>query len=58
MEWILKMIYPIVKDCETPEEARSKIIEWGKFQEPRDAALALIALDIINSEFKTTTNKQ
>lgn len=55
MEWILKMIYPIIKDCETPEDARSKVIEWGKFQEPRDAALGLMALDIINSDFEKLT---
>lgn len=47
----MKMVYPIIKDCETPEEARKKIIEWGRFQHPRDAACALILVDIMNAEF-------
>lgn len=52
MNWIIEMIYPLIKDCETPQDARKKVIEWGRFQEPRDAALGLIALDVINGEYK------
>lgn len=48
-EWILKLIGPIIKDCETPEEARKKVIAWGHTVEPRDAAAGLIMIDYINS---------
>lgn len=51
MEWIMKMIYPVIKDCESPEEARKKVIEWGKSQEPRDAACALIMVDFVNEKY-------
>lgn len=51
MEWIAKMVYPIIKDCESPKDARDKIIAWGKNQEPRDAACALIFVDIMNNEY-------
>lgn len=47
MNWIFEKIAPVVKDCNTPEEARKKVIEWGRSQEPRDAALGLMAIDMI-----------
>jgi hypothetical protein len=52
MEWIVKMIEPIIKDCETPEEARKAVIKWGKSQHPRYAALGLMMVDMMNSEFE------
>lgn len=52
MEWLLKMIRPVIKDCQSPKEARKAIIAWGINQEPRDAALALMAVDIINAEYE------
>jgi hypothetical protein len=51
MEWIVKMIEPVIKDCKTPEEAEEAVIKWGKSQEPRDAALALIAIKFINEQY-------
>ena len=51
MEWIFKLIEPIIKNCESPEDARKKVIEWGKTVEPRDAALGLIAIDFINEDW-------
>lgn len=51
------MIGPVIKDCETPEEARKAVIEWGKAQEPRDAALGLIMIDLINSEHAKASKK-
>jgi hypothetical protein len=56
MEWILQMIYPVIKDCSTPEEARKAVIEWGKKVEPRDAALGLIAVYIMNAEYQKKIN--
>lgn len=56
MEWIFKMIQPVIKDCETPEEAESKVIAWGKNQHPRDAFLALIVIWQINADWSGFVN--
>jgi len=51
--YIFDLIRPVICDCNSPEEAREKVLEWGKFQEPRDAAIGLMAIDFINSQFKS-----
>ena len=48
-KYIFDLIRPIISECNSPEESRQKIIEWGKLQEPRDAVLGLMAVDYINS---------
>jgi len=57
MEWIYEMIRPIIEDCDNPIDARQKVIEWGKNQEPRDAALGLIAVDFLNEKFIEAIDK-
>lgn len=55
MEWIFKMIQPVIKDCETPEEAERKVKEWGRLVHPRNAFCGLIAVWYIEAnwnEFK------
>lgn len=57
MEWILKMISPVIKDCNSPEEARKAVILWGKNQHPRDAALGLIMVGIMNAEYEVANSE-
>jgi len=53
MEWIIEMIMPVIEKCDSPEAAKAAVIEWAKFQHPRDAALGLMAIDIMNVDFST-----
>lgn len=55
MEWIFKMIEPVIKDCATPDEARAAVVKWGKFQEPRDAAAGLLAIEWLNAQYESQT---
>ena len=57
MEWIIEMIMPVIEKCDSPEAARAAVVEWGKLQHPRDAALGLMAIDAINADFPTVQNK-
>lgn len=51
------MIYPVIKDCETPEEAERAINVWGKKQHPRDYFCGLIAVWTINANWEEFKNK-
>lgn len=51
MEWIFKMIEPIIKECETPQQAEDAIKQWSKSAHPRDAFAAIFAIEFINSHW-------
>ena len=51
MEWVFKMIHPIIKDCETPKEAEKKVREWCETVHPRDAFCGLLAVWLIERDW-------
>lgn len=51
MEWVIKMIHPVIKDCKTPEEAEEAVKKWGYSQHPRDYALGLLCIKWMNSYY-------
>jgi hypothetical protein len=57
MDWIFKLIEPIIKDCNSPEEAEAAVEKWGKLQHPRDAFCGLMAVWIINADWDTFKQK-
>lgn len=59
MEWIFKMIEPIIKGSETPEEAIKKVKDWAQFQHPRDGFIGIFATMFINEHWEELQkNKQ
>jgi len=52
MKWIFDMIYPIIKDCESPEEAEKKVKAWGRNVHPRDAFCGLMAVWYIEANWQ------
>jgi len=52
MDWAIKMIYPIIKDCETPEEAEIKIMDWSETVHPRDSFCGLIIFWMIQRDWQ------
>ena len=57
MQWIFEIVFEIVKDCETPEEAEMKVKKWGESVHPRDAACALFMLWFIEGKWKNENRK-
>jgi len=50
-DWIYKEIYPLIKNCAIPEEARNAVIEWSKSQPESVAAMAIFAVDFMNAHY-------
>ncbi len=56
MDWIFKMIQPVIEGSETPEEAERRVKEWGETVHPRDAFCGLMAVWNIQAHWEAWQN--